>query len=263
MASAGFQIFNNNNVLLINDSYMNFALSRKVKVSTLPYWFADVKDGYMVEGSKFSFRKITLGENENIAFLGGISGKNTLDGFMAIDYYAATLGNSAYYIVLRKGVDASSLYVYVFGEYNKVGGGSERYGLQIFDASKNLVFSSNKKPLKILHHSTSNDGYIIDGNKNVAINVGNVNIGIPWLEVGDPYTPLYIDGHWALEGCTRDYTMPYMSRYFESSAPVIVDGKVKKIRFDNGHPIYGIDSWGPPLYTWNGFIYTIIDVTGY
>lgn len=115
MANAGFQVINDDNILLINDTYMNFALTRKVQVSTLPYWFANIKSGYMVEGSKFSCRKITLQSNERLAFLGGINGNGTLDGFISKDYNAAYSGKNAYYVLLRNGVNASSLYVYVFG----------------------------------------------------------------------------------------------------------------------------------------------------
>ena len=260
MANAGFEVINNNDVLLINDSYMNLALSRKVQVSTLPYWFADVKDGYMVEGSKFSFRKVVLGSKETLAFLGGISGSGSIDGFITKDYYAASIGQNAYYIVLRKGVNASSLYVYVFGEYNNFGD-SMHYGLQIFDASKKLIFSSNKKPLKILHHSTSNDGYTADSTKTIAINVGNVNIGVPFSEIGDPYTPLYVDGHWAQSLSDRDFLMQYMSRYFESYVPTIINGKIIRSGFHNDHSNYDIGN--EPIWTWNGFIYTVIDVTNY
>ena len=260
MANAGFEVINNNDVLLINDSYMNLALSRKVQVSTLPYWFADVKDGYMVEGSKFSFRKILLGEKETLAFLGGISGSGSIDGFITKDYYAASIGQNAYYIVLRKGVNASSLYVYVFGEYNNIGD-STHYGLQIFDEYQKLVFSSNKKPLKVLHHSIVNDGYTVNSTKKVAINIANVHIGIPYFEIGDPDTPLYIDGHYAGEEDDRDFLMQYMSRYFESDVPAIIDGKVTRRGFHNDHSNYGIGN--DPIWTWNGFIYTVIDVTNY
>lgn len=260
MANAGFQVINDDNILLINDTYMNFALTRKVQVSALPYWFANIKSGYMVEGSKFSCRKITLQSNERLAFLGGINGNGTLDGFISKDYNAAYSGKNAYYVLLRNGVNASSLYVYVFGEYNSVGDGS-RYGLQVFDQSGKLVFSSNKKLLKILHYGSSNDRYAPSASKKVAINIGNLYYKLPYTELGDPYTPLYVNGKFAGDESIADDLMPYMSRYYDSTAPAIINGVVQVRSFDNEHSTYGLGN--DPWSTWNGFVYTVIDVTNY
>ena len=259
MADAGFEVINDDNILVINQDYMNLAFTRKVQVSTLPYWFADINTKYMIEGSKFSCRKLVLGENEDLAYLGGVKGNGSIDGFATIDLYAATNGQKAYYVFLRKGVDATKLYMYVFGKYGN-NTDSIRYGLQVFDESENLVYSSNIKPLKVLHHSNTNDGYTVDSTKKVAINIVNVTYSKPFDDIGAANTPLYVDGHWWANPCVRDLMMPYMSRYFYSSVPAIINGKVQRRAFNNDY-----DGW-LGSYTedsWNGFIYTIVDVTDY
>lgn len=257
MADAGFEVINDNDVLLINQDYMNLAFTRKVKVSTLPYWFADVKSGYMVEGSKFSCRKLVLNSNEDVAYLGGIYGNGSIDGFATIDFWAAFNGQKAYYIFLRKGVDATQLYMYVFGKYGN-NADSTRYGLQIFDDAGKLVFSSNTKPLKVLHHANSNDGYTVDSTKIVAINIVNVTFEIPDGDLGN--TPLYIDGNWWANPVPRDILMPYMARCIASSAPAIINGRIQRRSFNNDD---NWPSWPTTTVQWNGFIYTIIDVTDY
>lgn len=254
MSDAGFEVINDNNVLLINQDYMNLAFTRKVQVSTLPYWFADVKSGYMVDGSKFSCRKIVLNGNEDVAYLGGINGNGSIDGFATIDLWAAYNKERAYYIFLRKGVDASKLYMYVFGKYVN-NPDAIRYGLQVFDESSNLVFSSNIKPLKVLHHADRNDGYTVDSAKTVAINIVNVYYEQPYGEIST--TPLFIDGRSFADPTPRDILMPYMARWFYSSVPAIINGKIQRRHFDNG------DWYITSLYSWDGFIYTIIDVTNY
>lgn len=260
MANAGFEVINDDNILLINQDYMNLAFTRKVQVSTLPYWFADVKSGYMVEGSKFSCRKLVLGDNEDVAYLGGIHGNGSIDGFATVDLWAASNGQKAYYIFLRKGVDATKLYMYVFGKYGN-NPDAMRYGLQIFDDSNRLVFSSNIKPLKVLHHATSNDGYTVDSTKVVAINIVNVTMEQPYAEFADIVrNGTFVDGRWWTDPSDRDMLMPYMARYYYSSAPAIINGKIQRRSFDNDW-----NGWlgNDVLYTWNGFIYTIIDVTNY
>lgn len=260
MANAGFEVINDNNILLINQDYMNLAFIRKVKVSTLPYWFADVKSGYMVEGSKFSCRKLVLGDNEDVAYLGGVYGNGSIDGFATIDLWAADNGKKAYYVFLRKGVDATKLYMYVFGKYGN-NSDSTRYGLQIFDETGKLVFSSNIKPLKVLHHANSNDGYTVDSSKIVAINIVNVTFEQPYNDFADSVkNGTFVDGRSWANPSVRDILMPYMSRYFYSSAPAIISGRIQRRSFDNlWNGWLGNDT----LSSWNGFIYTIIDVTNY
>lgn len=260
MATAGFKVINDNDILLVNESYMNFSLTRKVQVSTLPYWFADIKSGYMVDGSNYSCRKLILGSNEKIAFLGGVNGNGSLDGYSIKDYSSAYNGQNAYYILLRNGVSSSSLYMYVFGEANSVQD-SSRYGLQIFDESNKLVFSSNKKPIRVLHYGTSNDGYTVDSTKIVAINVDNVYHAIPYNEIGNPNVPLFVDGVWAQEGTARELLMPYMSRYYKTSAPALINGIIQKREYNNEHPTYGLGN--APIDSWNGFVYMVIDVTNF
>lgn len=254
MANVGFEVINDNNVLLINQDYMNLAFTRKVQVSTLPYWFSDVAPGYMIEGSNYSCRKITLKGNENVAFLGGINGNGSIDGFAIDDYWAAFNKERGYYIFLRNGVDASKLYMYVFGKYIN-NPDSIRYGLKVFDESSNLLFSSNIKPLKVLHHANYNDDYTVDSTKTVAINVANVAFELPYSDLGT--TPLYVDGHSFADPVPRDILMPYMARRFYSSAPAIINGRIQRRDFDNG------PCGSTTVIQWNGFIYTIIDVTNY
>ena len=234
MATAGFEVINDNDVLLVNESYMNFSLTRKIQVSSLEYWFADIKSGYMVDGSNYSCRKLILGSNEKIAFLGGVNGSGSLDGYSTKDYSSAYNGQNAYYILLRNGVNASSLYMYVFGEANSVQD-SLRYRLQIFDKSNKLV--------------------------KVAVNVDNVYHAVPYTEIGDPYTPLYINGVWGQEAGAKELLMPYMSRYYKTSAPALINGKIQKREYNNEHPNYGIGD--APIDSWNGFVYTVIDVTNF
>ena len=261
MARAGFEIINDNDILLINDSYMNFALTRKVKVSTLPYWFANINSNYMIEGSKFSCRKINLNSNEKIAFLGGVSGDGSIDGFTIKDQSSAYNGENAYYVLLRRGVDAESLYMYVFGEYVSVGD-SLKYGLQVFDSANSLVYSSNKKPLKVLHYATANDGFQNDSTKTIAFNIDNVYYQIPYTKIGSASQSYFINGKSINDPYIIDCVlMPYMSRYYKSFAPSIINGKVVMGSFHNEHNIYGIGDH--PIASWNGFVYTIIDVTNF
>lgn len=150
--NAGIEIFNSDNHIVVNDTFNNLGLKRKVKLVDLPVpkdstvylnvlWDGKC-DHYGVE--------LTLGDNEKLF---GFSCKNSemenMGGFFTIQ----RMEENRYVFTWRDknpftstDVDLSDVYVYVFGTETTE---QSNFGLQVFNG-KNCIFDSGRKYIRVV-----------------------------------------------------------------------------------------------------------------
>ena len=172
-----FSVYNDKDKLLIDDKYINFGLSRKIKASTLPIVTVD-ESSYVTKGSN-QFREISLTGDEIFAAVGGYTNRrcpyfifNCLkksgselqpkhficaadvvngyfdriypDIYLHYDRDNEYLATQSYYV-------PDDLYVYVFSKSPTPT--SEKIGFQIFNENGETVFDSRNKHLKVVDAS--------------------------------------------------------------------------------------------------------------
>lgn len=232
--------------IMIDDSYTNLCLSRKIPASTLPVVTLTESAGYMIQGNP-QLREIELIGSECFVAVGGYTDKNcfyfnwnclqrtgsemiaknflcsasTVNGYSAgvpsqetdrdtqptnipssyyvpNDLYVYTFspinefvsvsslpvtGNSNKKYLVTSGTNAGKVYVWVNSSWveltNAVVGNRDKCGLQIFNASGDVIFDSRNKYLKCL---IASNGMSIGISNDVTYAVANVN---PYLRIGN------------------------------------------------------------------------------
>lgn len=158
--SAGFEVRNNNNVIVINEQYKNIVLDKKIKIKDLPY----------TQNSEF----FTINHHRRLHPEGGVVGtynnksrdweilldEDTLffaisvhEGFNWYTFQSSPeMGNRKFIfrvpdIVYNK---MDNVYMYTFKEKTTK---TSTYGLQIFNDKSECVFDSNEKYAKVVQYS--------------------------------------------------------------------------------------------------------------
>ena len=169
----GIEVRTNDNNLIIDSTYRNLWLSRKIQITA-----AGTTTG-------------TFSDDECMAAVGGVTGD--------IDAYCENTPTGWTCIVKTY---KAGLYVYVFSKNPFVS--EHGSGLQVFDKSGNCVFDSNKKYAKVVAFGTAPNTYSIQGNtKKLAIAVGMPKTEISYYE---------ISSGWVDESTEREYH-PEKSHY--------------------------------------------------
>ena len=138
----GIEVRTNDNNLIIDSTYRNLWLSRKIQITA-----AGTTTG-------------TFSDDECLAAVGGVTGD--------IDAYCENTPTGWTCIVKTY---KAGLYVYVFSKNPFVS--EHGSGLQVFDKSGNCVFDSNKKYAKVVAFGTAPNTYSIsESTKKLAIALG-------------------------------------------------------------------------------------------
>lgn len=185
MSEAGLLIKNDNNDLLLNETYNNLYLFRKLKLTDLPYQTVG-------SGTNPSLSFATdIRENEILAPIARADG-SSLDAFSIrankwVIYAPRTWQSSTSELL----ADLDDVYVYIFGINTSTETSASGYGLQVFDENGVCVYNSNNKPMRVLHYANSVgdtdntdavlDGYVVPSNKVCAVwncNIVRVSRGI-------------------------------------------------------------------------------------
>lgn len=140
--SVGLEIFNNNNRLIINESFKNLCLQRMYKNLTgggtkISLYHKDIS----AKGTSIGF-SIPVAQDEVVAF--------TVDDSVSV--WASRRPYDMYFAVYGDASKVDSFTAYVFGERMKRG----PLGLQIFDEAENVIFDSNNKFMQVIdfkHHA--------------------------------------------------------------------------------------------------------------
>ena len=111
-----FEIYNDNNHLQVDDTYMNLYMTRKIKLND-------------------TFGTIQFQNNEIMAAIG--NGTNSING-----YCSNSSDHCDYYID-----NAQNTYIYIFATEPQV---SSVSGMQIFNEAGHLIFDSNQKQAKVI-----------------------------------------------------------------------------------------------------------------
>ncbi|MFR1863178.1 MAG: hypothetical protein ACLTJQ_07095 [Dialister invisus] len=236
MASAGITVYNDdNNKLIINQTYKNLMLKRKIKLTDLKIVEIDREDVLLLE----------LKENEILAAVGGMTKNNNMLIIQDYDYNAKQIqfrgieysGDEDTDDEILEVEDFKSaypeVYVYVFGiDTNATA--PHGIGLQIFNADGDCVFSSDKKYMRVRHFGPT--GYVLpDSESKYAI-----------CQIGASVAYSTTKGYFG------DWTS-------EISFPAIIDGKIQvrtlSLNGSLGGPGDG-DSW-----YYDAFNYIVLDVT--
>lgn len=184
MSEAGLLIKNDNNDLLLNETYNNLYLFRKLKLTDLPY------------------QTVGSGTNANLSFATDIRENEILapiaraDG-SALDAFSIRANMWVIYVPRKNRTidavleDMDNVYVYIFGVNTSTETSASGYGLQVFDENGVCVYNSNNKPMRVLHYANSVgdtdytdavlDGYVVPSNKVCAVwncNIVRVSRGI-------------------------------------------------------------------------------------
>lgn len=168
-----FSVYNQNNQIVINDSYKNLFLSRKIAAETLPHEYISWSTGCYMRGSYLARRIDFLPERDEICaavaapvgtvcnffifsniigrtnrvYLCAAQRTNPQDSITSFAWRAAgttiTGMNDTSYV--PHGVE-----VFVFSKSNKGQQTSEKAGLQVFDANGNCIYDSRYKSARIL-----------------------------------------------------------------------------------------------------------------
>ena len=171
MSEAGIYVKNDNNELLLNATYNNLYLFRKIKLTDLPYEELS-RTGTLAFATPIQ-------ENEVIAAIARTGG-GALQAFSVrmVQWiiYAPRTGQSSTSALLA---DLDDVYVYIFGINTSTETQAHGYGLQVFDENGVCVYNSNNKPMRVLHYANNIsdsdtadailDGYIVPSNKVCAI----------------------------------------------------------------------------------------------
>ena len=175
MSEAGIVIHNDNGDLLINSTYNNLYLMRKLKLTNLQYESL---------GRDTTFRFYAdIQTNEIIAAIGRTNG-NGLKAFCVRFGMRNTIPQWQIYVqsngatISQLLTDLDNVYVYVFG-INTSTQQTDTYGFQVFDEDGVCIYNSNDKPMRVLHYATNLgdisvydttlDGYIVPNNKVCAV----------------------------------------------------------------------------------------------
>lgn len=156
MSEAGLLIKNDNNDLLINDTYNNLYLFRKIKLTDLPY-------ERLGNGSIHPLRfTLEIQPNEVIAPIARTDGKE-LQAFSvnSAGTSGATVNSWLIYVQDYKSdlnellADLENVYVYTFGINTSATASANGYGLQVFNEDGVCVYNSNNKPMRVLHYANN------------------------------------------------------------------------------------------------------------
>ena len=172
-------IKNDNNELLINTTYNNLYLYRKLKLTDLPHQV--IGNG---SASPLLFT-LEMQSNEIIAPIARTDGSG-LQAFSinGAGTPGAEVNNWLIYVsryisnVDELLADLDNVYVYTFG-VNTSTEKTSGYGLQVFNEDGVCIYNSNNKPMRVLHYANNVgdtnltdaelDGYIVPNNKVCAI----------------------------------------------------------------------------------------------
>ena len=180
MSEAGIVINNDNNELLINATYNNLYLFRKVKLTDLPY---EVLGNSSISPLRFT---LNIQPNEIIAPIARTDG-SSLQAFSINGKGTPGSTVNTWLIYVSRYIsnvndllaDLDNVYVYTFGINTSTTTSANGYGLQVFDENGVCVYNSNSKPMRVLHYANNVgdmtktdaelDGYVCPSNRLCAI----------------------------------------------------------------------------------------------
>lgn len=139
-----FNVYNDDRKLVINDSYKNFFLKRKVRIEDF-----DVKKN---TDTKYHY-ELTLQPGEVFAAADVILKHGTVIPYQLTD--SKVIVDGLRVPELLSDAELEGYYIYLFGTdpiRSERGAGMEVYG-----ANGHLLFSSDSKPLNVIHCFTKND----------------------------------------------------------------------------------------------------------
>ena len=181
MSEAGLLIHNNDGDLLINSTYKNLYLVRKLKLTSMSQEV--LSNGTLTFSSNVQ-------TNEVIAPIARTNG-NPLTAFCFRGaskwvIYAPKSSNSQTTAQLL--ADLDNVYVYIFGVRTGTSA-TGNVGLQVFNQSGVCVYNSNDKPMRVLHYAnnvgnanvnnTALDSYTVPSGKTCAVfNCSIVNLSM-------------------------------------------------------------------------------------
>lgn len=142
MREAGIEVRNDNNKLVVDSSYKNLMLSRKVLISQLP----DFEAGGM------PVKRLNLNSGEIVVAVG--YPKNSSIGIIQYNYsgYCDFYGVDEEGSYTKLSLVGSDYIAYVFGVNQRAKG---NVGLQIFNDKGDLVFDSNSNYMRVSYYGKS------------------------------------------------------------------------------------------------------------
>ena len=171
MSEAGLLIKNDSDDLLINDTYNNLYLFRKLKLTDLPY------QAIGNTGAKMYYTN--LQDNEVIAPVAKTSGGElrVFSVHGASNGYLQNAGQWQFFVPANENID--DVYAYIFGVNTSTETQAHGYGMQVYDENGVCVYNSNNKPMRVLHYANNVgdtnkwdgelDGYVVPSNRVCAI----------------------------------------------------------------------------------------------
>jgi hypothetical protein len=157
--SAGFEVRTPKGKLIIDDTYMNVALDRKIRVESLPCKRDKVYIGDTDGASYYvQWREFSLDYRSDDLFM-GVNTHEALTTFKFVNSYgkiSIQIHNGVYKYpyngkeeIYTPAPDISDLYVYIF---KKRPVHHSNFGLQVFNKDGDLTYDSHLKYMKILEY---------------------------------------------------------------------------------------------------------------
>lgn len=222
-----FEVNNSiNNKLLIDDTYTNLCLSRKIAASSLPVVYVSESYGYVIRGGGY-FREITLNGDESYIAVGGYTDrrcpyfiwhclKQSGSGYEIKHFLTAASvingSNERMNVSILAGSDRDNentnlpsdyvpndLYIYTFSKNNN--SNQENLGFQVFNENNEIIFDSTNKYLNVFRSNYDVSAYkALPTDRALAVIDAE-----PYIYYETYFGGCYIAGHVVFESGWQDY----------------------------------------------------------